>query len=138
MLCKARCLFPCLLALLLTGCFTTSPALAESGPFLLQRENSEEGEETEIAEATPEAINGEGGEQTLKGSIAKTEVEIKFKEVQIKGSLYDSKLHGQGKFVLHYYEPKLVNPKVAGCEVKIGENSTVNLHGYLSWKWNGE
>jgi hypothetical protein len=126
------------LVVLLAGMIPTVAAHAEAGPLLEQRENAKS-EEQEISEAARMAVQGEGGEQILRGSIGKekTAVEISAKEVQIKGIVYDNNMQGQVKLEITFHHPKIIKPVLESCEVKIGENNTVSVRGHLAWKWNG-
>lgn len=95
MLFKARVLLLSLVALLLMGSITSGMAYAEAGPFLNGRVVGEKGEGEDINEYNPVEVQGGGGEQKLKGKIVGMATEIAFKEVQVKGVIYDNKLQGQ-------------------------------------------
>jgi hypothetical protein len=127
------------LTLLAVGSFGPSAAFANAGPFWHHRAPGEKNEGAKIEENSPENFNGEGGEQTLKGKVGTQEVEIIAKSVQAKGIIFNNALQGQIKVTLNYHEPQLVNPKLAGCQVKIGftKNNEVRAEGHLAWKWNG-
>ena len=120
------------------GSVAPGTAYALAGPFWFHKGAATEEVEEEISATSPEAIQGEGGEQILAGKIASTEVEIGAKSEQAKGIIYDNALQGQIKLEIKYHEPKLIKPELKGCEVKIGESNAFKLMGHLVWKWNGE
>lgn len=132
---------PCVVALLLLVVLAGAPAPAmgaEAGPFLLQRETGSKEEGESFSQGPPEVIQGEGGEQKLTGTVLGEKISITTKGVQIKGLVYGKPRQEQVKVALKFSEPKLTKPELKECEVKIGENNTVNVDGYLGWTWSGE
>ncbi len=131
----------CVAALFLLLVLAGAPAPAAgagAGPFLLQRETGSKGEGESVSEGPPEVVQGEGGEQKLTGTVLGEKVSITAKGVQVKGLVYGKPLQDQVKVTLKFSEPKLTKPELKECEVKIGEENTVHVLGYLAWTWNGE
>jgi hypothetical protein len=134
-----QCVAALFLLLVLAG--APAPALAAgagAGPFLLQRETGSKGEGESMSEGPPEVVQGEGGEQKLTGTVLGEKVSITVKGVQVKGLVHGKPLQEQVKVALKFSEPKLTKPELKECEVKIGEENTVHVLGYLAWTWNGE
>ena len=134
---KVRAALLGLLALLLASSFASAAAYAEAGPFWHHRAVGEKGVGAKIEEKSPEAFQGEGGEQRLKGKIGSTPVEGVATSVQVKGIAYNNALQGQVKLKMTLHEPRLVKPELKGCVTTIGENNTISTLGHLVWKWNG-
>ena len=126
-----------LLALLLVGSFAASSAYAEPGPFWHHREDAKELTGFKIEEVPGENLTGEGGEQILKGEVAKNPFEITAKQIKIKVQIYNLLLGGQFKAKIQYENPRLVKPELKGCEVEVGERNFVKVQGHLVWKWDG-
>jgi hypothetical protein len=125
------------LALLLANSLASASAFAEAGPFWHHRAVGETGVGAKIEEKSPETFRGEGGEQTLKGSIAGTAIEGVATSVQVKGIIYNNALQGQVKLKMTLHEPRLVKPNLPGCVTTIGESNTISTLGHLVWKWDG-
>jgi hypothetical protein len=135
---KTRVLLAGLVACVLMGSVAAGSAYAEAGPFFFGRELGSKGEGEKLSESKPVGIVGEGSEQTIKGTISTTPIEIVSKSLQEKGIIYNNALQGQAKLLLVNHEPKLVKPVLKECEVKFGTNNEVKVEGHLVWKWNGE
>jgi hypothetical protein len=127
-----------LLAVLLVGSAMAASASAAAGPFWHHREVGEKNEGAKIEEKSPETFEGKGGEQTLSSSLSGQKIIIQSKIVESKGEIFNNSKQGQIIVTNHYIEPKLVEPALKGCEVKVGTNNTVTIKGHLAWKWNGE
>jgi hypothetical protein len=123
------------LMLLTVGSFAVTSASAEPGPFWHQRPIGGTGNGIKIDQPKDDQIQGEGGEQKLKGKVSSLEVEINAKSVQIKGVIYNVIEQGQIKLLLKYHEPKLEKPVLKECETKIGTNNEVQVFGHLMWKY---
>lgn len=137
MLSRARVMWLGLLAMLLVGAFASAPAFA-GGPFWYHREAGKQASQAKIAQQKPETFTGKGEEQKLKGTLVALATEITSKSVETEGEIYNNQLQGQIKVKLLYIEPKLVEPKIAGCEVKVGQVNHASAIGHLAWTWNGE
>ncbi len=135
---KARALLLGAIVTLIASCAATSTAWAEPGPYFHEREAGTKGVGEGASEESPVSVQGEGGEQILRGEIASTKVEIVAKSVQAKGIIFNNYLQGQVKTVLTYHEPRLVKPELKECSVKVGSNNELPTEGHLAWKWNGE
>lgn len=127
-----------MLAVMLAGSVMATTASATAGPFWHHRLNSGEGEGAKIEPKAPENFRGQGGEQTLKGTIGKEPVVISSAGIEVKGAIFNNANQGQIKLEIVYKQPTLVSPKLPGCVVTVGEKNIVVVKGHLMWKWNGE
>jgi hypothetical protein len=126
-----------LLAVALAGSIMTATASAGAGPFWHHRENSKEGVGFKIEETSPETFTGPGGSQKFTSALSGTEFEIESATSEAKGEIFNNTNHGQIILNNFYKEPKLIKPKIAGCEVKVGKENKVPIKGHLAWKWDG-
>ncbi len=128
-----------LLAMMLVGSAMAATASAElaPGPFWHHRPVGGKGAGEKIEPKAPENFRGEGSEQKLAGEIASLAVEINSKATQVKGAIFNGPIQGQIKLGIVYVQPELKKPELKGCAVKVGENNTVQVKGYVSWKWDG-
>jgi hypothetical protein len=122
--------------LIIAGSLMATTAMAGPGPFAYHRPIGSKGNGVKITEQSPEAFQGEGGEQKAASRISNMTVEGVAKSVQIKGIIYNNNLQGQLKMNLKFNEVTLSQPKLPGCEVKIGKNDMATVVGHLAWKWN--
>lgn len=123
-----------MLGMLLVGSFATASAEAQ-GPFFYHRKaNSQQIKGVKISAQAPELIAGSGGEEKLVGNVG-VEIEIKSKQVQIKGEIYNNALQGQAKIQITYIEPVVVKP--ANCLVTVGVANTIKVYGHQAWTWDG-
>lgn len=125
------------LTLLTASSLVAATALAGPGPFAYHREIGSKGNGVKISEQSPEAFQGEGGEQKAASKILGMEVEGVAKSVQIKGIIYNNGLQGQLKMELKFHEIVSVKPNLPECKIKIGSNNTSTVMGHLAWKWSG-
>jgi hypothetical protein len=141
MLLNTKVLLLGLAALLLIGSIGAEVAYAEAGPSFHMRGAGEKGEGEYIGGSTPLEVQGEGGEQTLKGTIGTTPVVLKSPGVKITGSIWDNSLQGQMKLELKYSPITIVEPKLKECSVEMftqkGAKNTVFTEGHLAWTWDG-
>ncbi len=125
------------LALLLLGSLVPAVASAEGGPFWHHRGKGEGGNGVKIEKGSPEKVEGKGGEQKLKTKLGEA-LEITSSSVEVKGTIYNNGLQAQSNLELTYIEPKITTPESAkGCEVKVGSNNVVKVHGDAAWKYKG-
>jgi hypothetical protein len=119
---------------------TASAAEGGAGPFWHHRAIGETKnvEGTKLAAGVTESFRGEGGEQTLKGDVGTTEIEIAMRRTLVKGTISNGEHQGQIKLEIVYEQPVLKKPVLTGCSVLIGTKNIVTIKGHLAWKWDGE
>jgi hypothetical protein len=124
-----------LMALLLVGAYSATPAFAVAGPFCHHRAIGGE-DEGKIKAQTPEQFGGPGGQQILLGKVGGVEAELVSEGAQAKGVIYNNALQCQSKIDIAYQAPKLVKPAgLPNCVITIGENNKVKLFGHKAWKY---
>jgi hypothetical protein len=124
-----------LLALMLAGAVAATSASASPGPFWYHREIGAKESGVKIAANAPEGFSGEGGLQTLHGTILGTAIEITSSRVQVKGAISNNAFQGQVKLELIYNQPQLIKPAASGCSVTVGAKNIVQVKGHLMWKY---
>jgi len=140
-MCRLRAGLLGVLALLLLGTFSATPAFAEGGPYCHHREVGEKTEGTRITEAEPEEIAGHSvGEQRFKTKILGIPFTIGAKQAQIKGIIYNNADQCQTKVAIVFETFQIVEggKSLEACEVKINNNNIIKLNGHQAWKWSGE
>lgn len=127
-----------MLAMLLVGSFAAASAEAQ-GPFWYHRAIGGQGKGVKLSGqqgGVPfEEVRGGGGRVVLEGKLAGAEVELESAQVQVKGIVYNSPLAGQAKFEFAYTQPKAIKPN--NCNVRVGSNNVVKVHGHQAWTWDG-
>jgi hypothetical protein len=125
-----------LVAMLLLGAYMAGTASANLGPYCYHRAINSQGKGEKIGTQKPEGYQGQGERQIFEGKLGGSIV-MESPRVQVKGIIYNGAVQCQTKALLKYEEPKLVEPKLPGCEVKIGTNNEVELVGHQTWKYQG-
>ncbi len=124
-----------LLWFVLVGPTFAVSALASPGPFWYNRGVGTEGGGVKVAANAPEGFKGEGGEQTISGTILGTRLELTSSRVQTKGAIFNNAFQGQAKIEVIYNQPTLVKPAASGCSVTVGAKNIVQAKGHLMWKY---
>lgn len=125
-----------MLAVMLAGSVMSATASAETGPFWRSRTMAE-GEGSKIEANAPENFKGEGGEQKLKGEVAKTLFAVTSPKTTVKGKIFNNERQGQMELEIVYNQPVITEPTLKECNVTVGAKNIVQVKGHLMWKWNG-
>jgi hypothetical protein len=123
-----------LLAMLVLGTFSATPAFAEGGPFCHHSQNGVT-DNGQIKAQMPEQVEGLGGEQRLEGKLV-SPFKLVASGAQIKGIIYNNEDQCQAKLEIQY-QPLKFEPEIAHCKASLPNNNIVKIFAHAAWKWLG-